>query len=317
MSRQGRQGRGEDSPSVRDRLQARVNNARQAITSFDAREFGRGIVDGIRETGESLSRARSERDERREMKDALFSSEDIDGMATIGGQVEMDDATQQAADDFLAMRNQARQEAWATHVKENELAPDAKQFIPELYVVRGANLRCTEGSHIRKLNLPKDHAIYITQEPLVHKLDCLVGDDENITTFGVCNSRGIYDLPTRPPTVILKKCKYNNYTGDEMESEEELGNVRGPACTPMIAGTWLNTFNNTRIVDNGDKDPDDKGKDNDDPSKGYPAVTTESFLVCICGGFIEPVSSGQHLEARIAAMEAAIAEAEAQAAQGQ
>lgn len=296
--------RAEGSPSVTERLATRVNSAMQTVNNTVG-EFGRGVVESARQTGESLRRGWDERHERRDMKDQLFSS-DVDGMATMGEQVEMTADLQDAADSFLAARNQAWADAWAyEHGEDSEM----DMFIPELYVVRGANLRCTEGSHIRKLNLPKDHGIYITREPLIHKEDCLVGDDQNITTFGVCESRGIYNLSPRPPTVILKKCKYNNYTGDEMESEEDLGNVRGPACTPQIAGTWLNTFNDTRIVDNGDKDPEDKYKSDDDPTKGYPAVTTKSFLVCACGGFIEPVSCGQHLDARIAAMEAAAWEA--------
>ncbi|MCL1949591.1 MAG: hypothetical protein FWF59_07660 [Turicibacter sp.] len=58
----------------------------------------------------------------------------------------------------------------------------------------------------------------------------------------------------------------------------------------------LRTWNETRIVDNGMHDPEDKKKDSQKDDKGYPAVTTDSFLVCTCGGMIFPTSSGQNNE---------------------
>jgi len=83
-----------------------------------------------------------------------------------------------------------------------------------------------------------------------------------------------------------------------MDDDKDLGNVRGLACTPTIIGYWLGTHDDTRIVDNADKDSYDKRKSNDDPSKGYPAVTTESVLACRCDGYIEVVDSGQNLNER-------------------
>jgi len=312
--------------STIERGQELLRNTAYFIDNFDAREFGAGMVDSAQRTWESVSRGISERDERNEMRNQLLTtdSEGNSRLSTIGTHEDMDDNTRERGNSFLEERNQARQylwnqeqdrrrDEWYEEKARRETYPDIygcptelepfvaeELFIPELYAVRGAKLRCNKGTHIRKLNLPKDHGIYITGEPMVHKLDCVPGDDKNITTFGVCESPDIYLLRPRPPTIILKKCKYNSYTGDEMDDDEDLGNVRGTACTPTIIGYWLGTHNDTRIVDNGEKDPFDKRKSNDDPSKGYPAVTTESVLVCRCGGFIEVVDSGQILDERFA-----------------
>lgn len=59
------------------------------------------------------------------------------------------------------------------------------------YLVRGATLICTNGSHKRKINLPKCHGIYAGVHPLLHGLECLTesmcGKEKcNITHFGVC-----------------------------------------------------------------------------------------------------------------------------------
>jgi len=176
--------------------------------------------------------------------------------------------------------------------------------VPELYAVRGARLRCDKGTHIRRLNLPKDHGVYITGSPMVHKHDCVPGDDANIATFGVCEAPRRDRIRPVPPTIILKRRKYNEYTGEIMETEEDLPNVRGLACKPQIAGYWLNTHDDTRIVDNGDNISLDVFLE--DSEHGYPAVTTESILVCACGGIIDIVDSGQNLKQRIEDYEAGL-----------
>ncbi|MOA05266.1 hypothetical protein D3C78_1248580 [compost metagenome] len=59
---------------------------------------------------------------------------------------------------------------------------------PELsYVVRGAMLRCACGSHPNILNLPMCHGMYLKGQPLMNVTDSKV--NENIFTFGVCESR--------------------------------------------------------------------------------------------------------------------------------
>ncbi|WP_284345840.1 PAAR-like protein [[Clostridium] colinum] len=58
------------------------------------------------------------------------------------------------------------------------------------YLVRGALLKCRCGSHERKLNILKDHGVYVEEKPLAHKLDKL--EFENIMSFGVCSSDSKY-----------------------------------------------------------------------------------------------------------------------------
>jgi len=211
-----------------------------------------------------------------------------------GSQVAMDSAEiDSRAEAFLAEREQAREEAAQAlrDDEDEEFGEDDELFFPEEYLVRGADLFCTYGSHTRKLNLPKCHGVYITDAPVIHKLDCIPGDAHNIASFGVCDSPAIRDVRPKPPRVLLEKTIYN-------EDGEPVGtqNIRGRACTPQIASTWLQTYDETRIVDNGTHNPSDKLKDNEDSTKGYPAVTTESFLICACGGIIQPFTSGQNRE---------------------
>ena len=49
------------------------------------------------------------------------------------------------------------------------------------------------------------------------------------------------------------------------------------------------------LVDNGERDVEDKEKDGNDKSKYYEILTMNSFLVCRHGGLIEPIDWGQEL----------------------
>lgn len=141
------------------------------------------------------------------------------------------------------------------------------------YLVRGAELICNQGTNKRMMNLSKCHGVYIKAHAVVHELDCVCKDEENITWFGVCNP------------------------GEGLETEEiELTadngeKCHGKKCEPHIIGTWLESFEGTRIVDNGDK----KEKSGEEP-EGCNTITMDSFLVCKYGGIIMPISSGQDRE---------------------
>ena len=160
----------------------------------------------------------------------------------------------------------------------------------DVYIVRGAVLRCHFGSHPRRLNLPKCHGVYATGHPLVHELDCEPGEAGNIPSFGVCES------PTAgsdAPVVTLQRVECDE-GGRPIGTGGNGGTVRGRRCMPLIPEKrWRNTYTDTRIVDNGDRDPADRDRDDDDEDKGHPAVTTSSFVYCARGGVIRPVTSGQ------------------------
>lgn len=57
--------------------------------------------------------------------------------------------------------------------------------------------------------------------------------------------------------------------------KEEVEDVQGLECTPDIIGEWRGIKKRTNVA--GD----------------FPALTMESYLICSCGGIIQPVTSGQ------------------------
>lgn len=159
------------------------------------------------------------------------------------------------------------------------------------YLVRGAVLECSCGSHKRKLNLPESHGVYIGENPMVNQTDCAVGDYANIPTFGVCESAGnpcrkslgetLRDglissfIPGSGPMITAR---------NEMEKillvKEDGTNVRGYPCTPCIVSTWQNAHGESQVASDGG-------------GGSSPALTEQSFLICAYGGLIEPVTSGQ------------------------
>lgn len=176
-------------------------------------------------------------------------------------------------------------EAIKKHLMEQ---PSKKK--PE-YLVRGALLHCRCGSYARRLNLSKDHAIYMTEHPVIHELNCICGEGKNITPFGVCRS-------SRPPETEIITCEKDIPRGPNGEPTGPApGGVDiGRKCSPVIIGmSWKNSYGKSRIVDNGEHNPSDraaftKGKGT---IKGEATVTTRSFLICQYGGLIEPITSGQ------------------------
>lgn len=52
------------------------------------------------------------------------------------------------------------------------------------YVVRGAELTCSEGTLPSSLNLPQSHGVYIKDKPLMNVTDCVA--EKNIGLFGFC-----------------------------------------------------------------------------------------------------------------------------------
>lgn len=106
------------------------------------------------------------------------------------------------------------------------------------YLVRGAELQCSCGSHTRKLNLSPCHGVYIKSHPVVHELDCVPGDRENITWYGVCS----IENPDAEKIIV---------TGQDGKR------IRGSKCHPEPVGVWMDSYAGTRIVDNGNKMQDD------------------------------------------------------------
>lgn len=122
------------------------------------------------------------------------------------------------------------------------------------YLVRGALLACDKGSHPRRLNLPVSHGTYVLGKPMIDQNDC---GEKNISYFGVCCSE------TPPPNA-------ENVTliayGEDAD-KKDVKKVQGLKCCPDIIGKWNSTHGGV--------------------------VTTDSYLVCACGGLVMPQTSGQ------------------------
>lgn len=163
-------------------------------------------------------------------------------------------------------------------IKEYLAQHNGKQYKPA-YLVRGADLACSQGTCKRMMNLNKCHGVYIKEHAVVHELDCMQGDKDNITWFGVCSCGE--DLET-----------------EEIELQTDNGEtVHGKKCCPHIIGTWQEAYEGTKIVDNGLKKPENRESlETGYGLEGCCTITTDSFLVCRHGGIILPVNSGQDRE---------------------
>lgn len=162
--------------------------------------------------------------------------------------------------------------------------------LPNSILVRGATLVCTNGTHARKLNLPKDYGMYITgtEMPKVHENNCKVGDDKNISYYGICKSKN----PPEGESIYLEPYtdEEGNKTSDEKGkwpdgTSKREDPVCGVQCQPCILGKWLNPVEDEKIYDQ-------------DEHKYYQAISQASILVCKYGGFICAKKSGQGNETK-------------------
>lgn len=153
--------------------------------------------------------------------------------------------------------------------KEKEQGDDS----PANILVRGALLKCSCGSHCRRLNLPLSYGVYVgdPNHPKVHEENCIVGDVNNVAYFGVCQGQ---KTPEESETICLEPYVWPN---GQKTSETK---ITGKKCKPIILGQWFDTVEDEVIYDA-------------DVNKELAGLKTKSFLVCKYGGMITPQSSGQ------------------------
>ncbi|NQX66868.1 DUF4280 domain-containing protein [Paenibacillus alba] len=111
----------------------------------------------------------------------------------------------------------------------------------EFYIVRGAQMVCSCGSHKRRINLPQSHGSYVNDKPMMNEGDYLF--HVNVPHFGICTS------PLNPSGETIYLIAENGQT------------ISGKPCCPLQMGKWMQAKENA-IVD------------------GKPALTTVSRLVC-------------------------------------
>jgi len=138
------------------------------------------------------------------------------------------------------------------------------------YVVRGARIYCTYGTHIRRLDMPVGHGAYIREIPMMHELDCEVGLDKNIAPFGACRSPASTNVD-----IIIEDAE------DAMPIQDENGNnvmppmpLEGKLCEPEPGDKWLDAQDDT-LVD------------------GVPAITVNCTIACRLDGIIGFMDDGQ------------------------
>lgn len=183
----------------------------------------------------------------------------------IGQSVEKNNKSGDVIEDYATEEEKKKLKAMEEYQKALEVFEERKKE----YLVRGAMMKCSCGSHHRRLNLPTDHGVYTNQRPMMNDEDSLPGDTLNIPTFGVCSSKE----NSTGGSILLKKDVPRNLFG-QPTGEDSPGNVRGIPCSPIILTTWLSPKEDIKVGD------------------GL-AVTPGSFLVCKYKGIIEVVDSGQ------------------------
>ena len=142
----------------------------------------------------------------------------------------------------------------------------------EPYVVRGARMCCSCGTHVRKIDMPASHGAYIRDKAMMNQTDCKVGLEQNIPPFGACRSKA-----KGGADIQIEDAK------DLVPSVDENGNpiklslpIEGKLCEPQLAERWLDT-QDTMLVD------------------GQPALTVKSAITCKYGGIIRFLDAGQEV----------------------
>lgn len=123
------------------------------------------------------------------------------------------------------------------------------------YIVRGAKMKCSKGTHKRKINLPLGHGVYVNGYPMMNKKDNEA--EKNIKYFGICKGG----------------CE----EGEDIYliGEDGVQLPPGKKCKVTILADWMNAKEDTLV-------------------EGEPAITINSTLVCQYGGIIRFVTDGQN-----------------------
>ena len=138
------------------------------------------------------------------------------------------------------------------------------------YVVRGATMYCSCGTHTRKLDMPASHGSYIRDKAMMNRTDCKVGIDKNIPPFWACRSEtkdGI-DIKIEDTKDLLQ------VTDEDGNPVEVPMPIEGILCEPELAKEWADAQEET-LVD------------------GEPALTIKCTITCKYGGVIGFMDAGQ------------------------
>lgn len=133
------------------------------------------------------------------------------------------------------------------------------------YIVAGARIFCDQGTHFRKLDLPKCHGAYIRDRAMMNEDDCVHPD--NIPTFGVCLADGNDG----------EKVEYSGSGSEDLLPFEGVAfPIIGHRCNPKVC-KWMYAKEDVLV----DKKP---------------ALTAECILTCSHGGVIGFADDGQGVD---------------------
>lgn len=155
---------------------------------------------------------------------------------------------------------------------QNGAETGQEQEVQYPYVVRGAKIYCTCGSHVRKLDMPVSHGSYIRGKAMMNEKDCKVGIEQNIPPFGACfseNKAGI-DIEINDAKDLVP---YTDENGNPVEIQLP---IEGKLCEPKLAAQWQEAQEDT-LVD------------------GQPALKVNCSITCSYGGTIAFMDSGQEV----------------------
>lgn len=140
------------------------------------------------------------------------------------------------------------------------------------YVVRGATIYCSCGTHMRKLDMPVSHGSYIRDKAMMNITDCKVGIDQNIPPFGACKSENKDGIDIK----IEDTKDLVTYTDENGNAIEPSMPIEGKLCEPKLGDEWSDAQEKT-LVD------------------GKPAITVKSTITCSYGGTIRFMDAGQEV----------------------
>ena len=140
------------------------------------------------------------------------------------------------------------------------------------YVVRGAKIYCTYGSHFRQLDMPLTHGVFIGDKPMLNDEDCKVGIHYNIAPFGICrssdNEQQQIDIHEAEPEDLVPI----DIVGDAWVVPDLP--LEGAKCVPTLGTKWENAHEDV-LVGN------------------QPTLTAGCTLSCCYGGIIKFLNDGQ------------------------